>query len=117
MTQLNIVDKGAGYFVVDGDLTFATIDIKTVKSFLFLNTAKLITIDLALVICTDSAGLALMIEWIKYARHHRTQLVFKNIPEQLFNLAKLSGFDKTSHFTQQTGQGHDVEPLPYTETI
>ncbi len=117
MTQLNIVDKGAGYFVVDGDLTFATIDIKTVKSFLFLNTAKLITIDLALVICTDSAGLALMIEWIKYARQHRIQLIFKNIPEQLLNLAKLSGFDKTNYFATQTIGGHETDHLPLTKTI
>jgi len=35
-----------------------------------------------------------MIEWIKYARSKRTQTVFKNIPEQLRNLAKLSGLDK-----------------------
>ncbi len=117
MTKLSILEHGLGSYIVDGDLTFATIDTKILKSFAFLNATKHITIDLGRVVCTDSAGLALMIEWIKYARHHRTQLVFKNIPEQLFNLAKLSGFDKTSHFTQQTGQGHDVEPLPYTETI
>jgi hypothetical protein len=43
-----------------------------------------------------------MIEWIKYSRQNRTQLSFKNIPEQLLNLAKLSGFDQTSHFAIQT---------------
>jgi phospholipid transport system transporter-binding protein len=59
----------------------------------------LVTINLSHVVCTDSAGLALMIEWIKYTRQHRIQLRFKNIPEQLRNLAKLSGFDKSSHFT------------------
>lgn len=99
MSKLAIIDQGAGQFVVDGDLTFASIDKKTVKSFDFLNTNKLITIDLGRVACTDSAGLALMIEWIKYTRQHKTQLRFKNIPEQLRNLAKLSGFDQSSHFT------------------
>jgi phospholipid transport system transporter-binding protein len=98
VTQLSIIDQGAGHFIIDGDLTFSTIDKKTVKSFAFLTTSKHITIDLGRVSCTDSAGLALMIEWIKYTRHHRTQIVFKNIPEQLLNLAKLSGFDQTSHF-------------------
>ena len=99
MSKLAIIDQGAGQFVVDGDLTFASIDKKTVKSFDFLNTNKFITIDLGRVACTDSAGLALMIEWIKYTRQHKTQLRFKNIPEQLRNLAKLSGFDQSSHFT------------------
>ena len=99
MSRLNIIKQDLGYFVIDGDLTFATIDKQTLKSFSFLKAAKEITIDLGRVSCTDSAGLALMIEWIKYSRHNRTQLSFKNIPEQLLNLAKLSGFDQSSHFT------------------
>ncbi len=101
MSKLNIIDQGAGHFVVDDDLTFSTIDKQSVKSFSFLKAAKEITIDLSRVSCTDSAGLALMIEWIKYTRHNKTQLRFKNIPEQLLTLAKLSGLDKTSHFTIQ----------------
>ena len=117
MTKLSIIDQGAGHFVIDGDLTFSTIDKQTVKSFAFLSAAKPVTIDLGRVACTDSAGLALMIEWIKYTRHQRIQITFKNIPEQLLNLAKLSGFDKTSHFAAQTGGNQDFEPSPFTETI
>jgi phospholipid transport system transporter-binding protein len=117
VTKLSIIDQGTGHFIIDGDLTFSTIDKQTVKSFAFLNTSKLITVDLGRVSCTDSAGLALMIEWIKYSRHHRTHIAFKNIPEQLLNLAKLSGFDKTSHFATQTEGVQDFEPLLFTETI
>jgi phospholipid transport system transporter-binding protein len=94
-----MINQGDGLFVVDGDLTFATIDKKTVKSFDFLKAAKYVTIDLGRVTCTDSAGLALMIEWIKVSRHYRVQLRFKNIPDQLRNLAKLSGFDQSDYFT------------------
>ncbi|MDO9270694.1 MAG: STAS domain-containing protein [Methylobacter sp.] len=102
MSRLNIIRESNGHFVIDGDLTFATIDKQTLKSFSFLKAAKEVTIDLSRVSNTDSAGLALMIEWIKYSRHNRTQIAFKNIPEQLLNLAKLSGFDQTSHFASQT---------------
>jgi len=102
VSQLNIIKENNGHFVIDGDLTFATIDKQTLKSFSFLKAAKEITINLSRVSNTDSAGLALMIEWIKYSRQNRTQLSFKNIPEQLLNLAKLSGFDQTSHFAIQT---------------
>ncbi len=101
MSKLNIIKKGPRHFVIDGNLTFATIDKQTIKSFSFLKAASEITIDLGRVTSTDSAGLALMIEWIKYARHNRTQIRFKNIPEQLLNLAKLSGFDQSSHFAAQ----------------
>jgi phospholipid transport system transporter-binding protein len=116
VTKLNIIDQGEGRFIVDGDLTFSTIDKQTVKSFAFLSSAKHITVDLCRVACTDSAGLALMIEWIKYTRHHRTQITFKNIPEQLLNLAKLSGFDKTNHFAAQIAGDQNLAPLPYKET-
>lgn len=102
MSKLTIIDQGAGQFVIDGDLTFASIDKETVKSLAFLTAAKEITIDLSRVPCTDSAGLALMIEWIKYARTKKTQLRFKKIPKQLLNLARLSGFDKVSHFIIQS---------------
>lgn len=104
MSQLNIIKENTGHFVIDGDLTFATIDKQTLKSFSFLKAAKEITIDLSRVSSTDSAGLALMIEWIKYSRQNRTQIAFKNIPEQLLNLAKLSGFDQSSHFAIQADQ-------------
>lgn len=100
MSPLKIIRRSPRHFIIDGDLTFATIDKQTLKSFSFLKAPTEITIDLSRVSCTDSAGLALMIEWIKYSRHNRTHIVFKHIPEQLLNLAKLSGFDKTSHFNE-----------------
>lgn len=96
---MNIINEGEGLFIIDGDLTFATIDKKVVKSFDFLKHTPQVTIDLSRVACTDSAGLALMIEWIKVSHQHNVQLSFKNIPEQLRKLAKLSGFDQSSHFT------------------
>lgn len=101
MSGLQIIDQGNGHFVIDGDLTFATIDKRTVKSLGFLNSAKSVTVDLIRVANTDSAGLALMVELIKQARRHQTQLSFNNVPKQLLNLAKLSGFDDISYFTVQ----------------
>jgi phospholipid transport system transporter-binding protein len=103
MSRLNIIDKGAGHYLVDGDLTFATIDKRIVKSLTFLTAHKEITIDLGQVGSTDSAGLALMIEWIKYCRAKRTLLRFSNMPKQLLSLARLSSFDKDAHFAVHFG--------------
>ena len=116
MSKLNIIDQGGGHFFIDGDLTFSTIDKQTVKSFSFLKSAKNITIDLSHVTSTDSAGLALMIEWIKYTHDNNTRLHFKNIPEQLLTLAKLSGFDKNSHFAIQP-ETHDSADPEFTQII
>ncbi len=74
-------------------MTFSTLNKKTIKSFGFLNTTKEICIDLEKVTVADSAGLALMIEWIKHSKLLNSKLRFKNIPQQLFTLAKLSDLD------------------------
>ncbi|EIC28099.1 MULTISPECIES: STAS domain-containing protein [Methylomicrobium] len=103
MSGLNIIDKGAGHYLVEGDLTFATIDKQTVKSLSFLTAYKEITLDLGQVRNTDSAGLALMIEWIKYCRAKRTLLRFSNVPKQLLSMARLSGFDQDAHFAVHLG--------------
>ncbi len=97
--KLNIVFKDNGQWLLHGELTFASIHGKLVESPPFLRGSKDIILDLAHVTNTDSAGLALMIEWIKITRHQRAQLHFKNVPKQLLNLAKLSGLDKTHYFS------------------
>lgn len=102
MSKLAIVNEGSGRFLVDGDLTFSAMDKKSVSSFAFLTVAKQVTLDLGGVGNADSAGLALMLEWIKHARSKRVQLRFMNIPEQLLNLAKLSGLDNVGYFVSGT---------------
>ncbi len=93
-----MVNAEAGRFVVEGELTFSAMDKKTVSSFAFLAAGKQITLDLGKVGNADSAGLALMIEWIKHARSKRVQLRIINIPGQILNLAKLSGLDMAGCF-------------------
>ncbi len=108
MSRLSIKEQRPGVFLIEGPLTFASIDKKTVKSFNFLNSADHICIDLGDVETTDSAGLALMIEWIKQSRQYRTRLSFRNIPPQLLALAKLSGFDDNEYFAgDNRGQSPD----------
>ncbi|MDD2759434.1 MAG: STAS domain-containing protein [Methylomonas sp.] len=99
MAKLSLIEQSPGYFSVEGNLTFASIDKETLKSFKFLKGIDTICIDLAKVGRTDSAGLALMIEWIRQSRMIRAQLRFKNIPDQLLALATLSGFDKTEYYS------------------
>ena len=50
-------------------------------------------IDLAGVKGTDSAGLALLVEWLSIAKTAGRVLRYENIPSQLLQLAKLSDVD------------------------
>lgn len=104
MTAFTLVEQSNDYYFAKGDLTFFTLNKKTITSFDFLNTEKKICIDLKEVNTADSAGLALMIEWIKHSKRYKTSLTFKNIPQQLITLAKLSGFDTNEYFSDMSEQ-------------
>ena len=93
MSAFSLIKQTADCYFVEGDLTFSTLNKKTINSFDFLNSAKEICIDLEKVATADSAGLALMIEWIKHSKLLNTKLTFKNVPQQLLTLAKLSDLD------------------------
>lgn len=99
MPKLILTEQAPGYFTLEGSLTFASIDKHSPQSFRFLRGMDRVCIDLSKLEASDSAGLALMIEWIKLSRNSRVKLSFKNIPDQLLALAKLSGLDNSEYFT------------------
>jgi phospholipid transport system transporter-binding protein len=53
-----------------------------------------ITIDLARVIEADSAGLAVLVEWLARARKLGTVLHYANIPAQILTIAQISDLDE-----------------------
>jgi len=89
-------------FFIEGELTFNSINKKTIPAFDFLNKSKQIDIDLKKVTAADSAGLALILEWIKHSRRIKTKLVFKNTPQQLLVLATIGGLDLNEYLTDAT---------------
>lgn len=107
MAKLSLIEQSPGYFTVEGNLTFASLDKQSQHSFKYLKGIDTLCLDLAKVGTADSAGLALMIEWIKQSRLIRARLRFKNIPEQLMALVKLSGLDQTEYYS---GSNQDTAP-------
>lgn len=102
MPSFNLNIQNDELFFVEGELTFASINKKTPPAFDFLGKSKKIVLDLKQVTAADSAGLALIIEWIKHIERYNTKLVFKNIPQQLLILATLSGLDLNEYLTDAT---------------
>jgi len=93
--KLAIHEQTPGQLIVSGDLTFATIDKHVACDHAFIQAPGPITIDLAGLGTTDSAGLALLLEWIKRARALRVRLHFIHLPHQLLALARLTGLETT----------------------
>lgn len=94
--SLDVIEQSPGHFIVSGNLTFSAIDKKTLKAMPFLRGPGPgpVVLDFSDVSKTDSAGLALIIEWIKVARRKQIRLLFENIPEQLLTIAKVGGFEQ-----------------------
>lgn len=88
MAQLNAL--GADRFKVDGELGFDTVRPLLAASEAPFREAGRIEIDLGGVTHGDSAGLALLIEWLRRALQAGKELHYTGMPAQLRALARIS---------------------------
>lgn len=86
--SLRVVDSER--FSISGDLVFATVGRLLEEGKQHLATARQPVFDLAGVERCDSAGLALLIEWLDIAMARGVRPVFQNVPKALQGIAKLS---------------------------
>jgi phospholipid transport system transporter-binding protein len=75
---------------VVGALRFTTVSALLPVGSAAINAGRAAVIDLAEVTSSDSAGLALLIEWLSVAKSAGRTLRFEKIPSQLQQLARLS---------------------------
>ena len=92
MKSLIIKQQANGRYDIIGHLTFATINNKT-SIVLKPDDDATISLNFDHIETSDSAGLALIIEWLKSAHKRQITLRLKNLPEQILSLAKLSDVD------------------------
>ncbi len=53
-----------------------------------------VSVDLSGVTRADSAGLALLVDWLRLARRHKVTLRFRHLPDQLVQIARVSELDR-----------------------
>lgn len=106
MTQPRLEPGGqAGSFSLHGELTFATVPALLTESDALLAGATELCIDLAGVQRADSAGLALLAEWLRLASGRQQAITYINAPTQLHNLAKVSGLEQVLSFERGESGG------------
>lgn len=76
---------------VSGALTFETVPGLYQRAASWFAGAGDLVLDLAQVERTDSAGLALMLEWLRRAQSEKRKLVFTNIPTPVQTLIRING--------------------------
>ena len=93
MSETRIELKGDGLYLLLGELSFNTVPTIAASFAKIVNNTEKVVLDLQGVTRTDSAGLALLIDWMRLVRHKDKKIIFKNIPEQMLAVAKVSDLD------------------------
>lgn len=92
--KARIERRGEGAFVLCGELSFATVPALLREGGNLFDGQTQVTVDLKDVTRSDSAGLALLVEWTRQAREHGATLVLRNITPQMLAIAQVSGLDR-----------------------
>jgi len=83
-----------GVYHLSGELVFETVPDVLERSVMMFQSGVDVDIDLSGVVRADSAGLALLIEWVRRANKQRHKMVFRNMPEQMSAIVGLVGLDE-----------------------
>lgn len=79
-----------GRLKVSGELTFSSVSALLAESLSYFKSQDELQIDLAGVARSDTAGVALLVEWMHIAKQRDAQLFFSNIPEQMWAIIEVS---------------------------
>ena len=85
---------GPGHLLARGELSFATAGQALRAGLALLPPDRTCTIDLAGITSADSAGLAVLIEWLSVATARGCKLVYEAVPAQLRAVARISDLEE-----------------------
>lgn len=92
-SKFSLADLGAGRFELSGDMSFETAEQILQSSVKLFRQQESVAVDLGAVQKTDSAGLALLLEWLAQAQRKGTALRFENVPAKLHAIAETAEVD------------------------
>ena len=94
--SVEISEPTQGRVVVSGELTFATAREARQVGTLVLEGSRApdLVVDCAGVTRSDSAGLAVLLDWLAWARRRSKTLRLENLPASLVAIARISEVDE-----------------------
>jgi len=93
MSAAKIELNDEGIIEVSGALEFGLVVGLLKSSQRFFTGEGDLLFNLSKVNKTDSAGLALLVEWLALAKKSKQALYFQDIPKQMLDIARVSGLD------------------------
>lgn len=91
MSEVRLESAGDGRYRLAGDLSFETVPALYRRGLPPLAAGRDLTLDLSAVGRADSAGLALLVEWLRQARAAGARLRLADPPRQLAALIRVAG--------------------------
>jgi len=82
-----------GCFILAGTLSFKTVPVIWKQGLDLFNQAPSLMLDLSEVKRSDSAGVALLIDWMRFARRHNKPISYINMPSQMLAIVRASSLD------------------------
>ena len=93
MSDFELQDLGDGRFALTGEMSFDSAERILKASEKPFEDHTQIEIDLSGVTVSDSAGLALLLEWVTWANHTVREIRFEGMPERVMAIAKTTEVD------------------------
>jgi phospholipid transport system transporter-binding protein len=93
MSDFSLEDRGEGHFALSGEMSFETAERILQASERPFEEHTRLEIDLSGVTMSDSAGLALLLEWVTWANHTVREIRFSGMPERVLAIAKTTEVD------------------------
>lgn len=91
MAEAQLVKGDDGNWLLQGDLDFASVPSVLRHADVNMLGKGAITVDLKGVVRSDSAGLALLVEWLRESEMAGNTINFVNVPAQLLSIARVCG--------------------------
>jgi len=93
MGEFTIEELGEGRFAISGEMTFDTAEKILRASEAPFEEHTQLEVDLSEITMSDSAGLALLLEWVTWANHSVREIRFSGMPEKILAIARTTEVD------------------------
>lgn len=94
MTGFSIAAPGPGRLEASGAMSYPSAAAALRAGVALIPSSGQCTIDLSRVTEADSAGLAVLVEWLATARSRGTAVRYEGIPAQILAIARISDLDE-----------------------
>jgi phospholipid transport system transporter-binding protein len=87
-------DEKEGVLHLGGELTFLTAKDIVSQAKMMVEAMTVLNLDFSEVTRSDSAALAILVDWMRIAKKESKAIIFHNVPQQILAIANASGLDE-----------------------